>query len=212
MGELELMPIIALENVMKHVEKESLIYGDFLKFYKINLGMLPVEKETELYKVGGLYHRIENIHSGLLDGYITLLMLRKGFIHEAITEEESEHEYEKAIKDLIDYMVNERDSDGMICVEDYVNVQNPNEKIRIQIVHAAIMPDVGVPIPSGRNIIEKMSNDFKNFLIVDPLLFRCGKEEINSLKEKLQEKTGENIVYHPDEFSEENLVLFFVVG
>lgn len=39
-----------------------------------------------------------------------------------------------------------------------------------------------------------------DFIIIDPLLFKACKEEINTLKQEVEEKIGKDIVCHPCEF------------
>jgi HEPN domain-containing protein len=68
---------------------------------------------------------------------------------------------------------------------------------------------------SADNLIEKLNKDenekimeiesssverISDFTIIDPLLFRACKEEINSLKQEIEDKIGKNILYHPSEF------------
>ena len=209
---------------MEILEEELPIYGDFLKFYKIDLDLLPISKGTPLFKVGSLYSRLEDMHRGMLAAYIMLALLKSGsgyvdldpevFEDGNRVGEERNFEYEREslenyirdnIKGGIDYLI----IDSGI----FVNSKNPKEAMNVISICALDPWFSQVHNYTADDLIKKLNKNkepilkdcpsiehITDVIIIDPLLFKTCKEEINSIKQEIEDKIGKDIVKHPSEF------------
>jgi hypothetical protein len=83
---------ISFDELMEILEEELPVYGDFLKFYKIELDLLPVSKGTPLFRVGSLYCKLKDMHCGILHAYVMLAMLKSGFVDLSVVGEQKKRE------------------------------------------------------------------------------------------------------------------------
>jgi hypothetical protein len=213
------------KQLLEILEEELPVYGNFLRFYKIELGLLPISKGTPLFRVGSLYSRLKGLHCGMLHAYVMQAMFKSGFMNLYVVEE-AKDEYvpdeAEALEwgrdymehTISDYMFGFFDKEHLeLCV----NTENPKEAINVLSVCADFPPRK----LEADNLIEKLEEEkldqinsdtgvdylasssvecIADFIIIDPLLFRTRKEEVNSLKQEIADKMGKDIVYHPSEF------------
>lgn len=209
---------IPVDKFLEISEKGLPIYGDFLKFYKMELDLLPLNIGTPLLRVGHFYEQLENMRRGMLYAHIELAMLKKGFVPF------SDLEAGLSVRDLLErYMpedislliFGEEALSSEIFLSDYINTENLKEGIRVLILcgnlNASFKEDK-ISISSycsssgADDLIEKLNKSLPSieylskFIIIDPLLFNAVREEVKSLKQEIEEKIGRDIVYHPSDF------------
>lgn len=209
---------IPVDKFLEISEKGLPIYGDFPKFYKMELDLLPLNIGTPLLRVGHFYEKLENMRRGMLYAYIELAMLKKGFVSF------SELEAGLSVRDLLEIYTPE---DINLCIRgdgvpsseifrsDYINAENLEEGIRILTLcgklDASFVEDkiiISSYCSSGGaddliDVLNKKLPPIKHlskFIIIDPLLFSAIKDEVTTLKQEIEEKIGMDIVYHPSDF------------
>ena len=225
----ELPKELSDKQLLEILEEELPVYGNFPRFYKIELGLLPISKGTPLFRVGSLYSRLKEMHCGMLHAYVMQAMLKRGFVNLYVVEE-AKDEYEKdeaeALENAREYM-EEAEYFDKEHLELCVNTENPKEAINV----LSVCGDFPPHFPSRKSTTDKSIADYlieelkgeqfqqqiisntgvdylalssvehiSDFIIIDPLLFRTRKEEVKSLKQEIEDKVGKNIVYHPSEF------------
>lgn len=213
---------ISIDERVAILEEELPIYGDFLKFYKIDLGLLHISKGTPLFRVGSLYSRLREMHRGMLAAYIMLALLKDGYVDldpEVFEDgnrvgEERNFGYEREslenyIKDNIKGGIDHPIMDSGI----FVNSNNPKEAMNVisicdldpwfSQVHDYTVDDLIKKLNKNKEPILKDCPSIEHItdvIIIDPLLFKKHKEEINSIKQEIEDKIGKDIVKHPSEF------------
>ena len=148
------------------------VYGDFLKYFKIELGLLPITRGTPLLIVGSLYSRLKEMHSGMLFAFIMLALLKNGFVHFYTTEyvreggkseEEALESGRKAMGDFIRGSIR----GGIDYVADtdiFVNSENPKEAINVtavcaEISHSEKTQDAWLYDGSADDLIKKLNKE-----------------------------------------------------
>jgi len=209
---------IPVDKFLEISEKELPVYGDFLKFYKMELDLLPLNIGTPLLRVGHFYEKLENMRRGMLYAHIELAMLKKGFVSF------SELEAGLSVRDLLEmympedinfYIRGEEVPSSKILLSDYINTENLKEGIRVLILCGnldASFEGDKISISSycsssgADDLIEKLNKSLPSIehlskiIIIDPLLFYAVREEVEVLKQEIEEKIGRDVVYHPSDF------------
>ena len=212
---------LQLDELLETFREDLPVYGEFLRYFAIKLGDLPYEFSTTLFKVGPFYNELKNIVRGMFGAYIRLVLLKSGYLPCWMLPDQEENiqkYYQEAAKSYENYYINslltgDAAPEG-VDLDDYVNVQNPKECVRIfelsefpttlggKIITRETFSDdeidgliktINERVSYGR--CEKLSV----FIVVDPLLYRLAKEAVKDLKEKIKTKTGHNIVYSASE-------------
>lgn len=219
---------ISFDELMEILDEELPVYGDFLKFFKIELGLLPISKGTPLFRVGSLYSKLKDMHCGMLYAYAMLAMLKSGFVDLPVVElaKEDGKDEPEAFEWGRDYMREMGIEETIYCpfheglLGVFINTENPKEAIHVlgicmNFSEVSSNDEIIIMWPSTDDLIEKLNKDvdkksleldlssvesISDFIIIDPLLFRACKEEINSLKQEIEDKIGKDIVKHPSEF------------
>jgi len=237
---------ISFGELMEILEGELRVYGDFLKYFKIDLDLLPITRGTPLLKVGSLYSRLKEMHSGMLPAYVMLALVKKGFVHywhaendwaSGMSEEEALEDSRQGMYDTIRDSIKGGSAYPIVHLDIFVNSKNPKEAICVNVVCAEIptyhpttlysisadgalqqeeTQDSYLYRGSGDDLIKEINKEkseipmidfppveldtMADFIIIDPLLFKACKEEINALKQEVKEKIGKDIVCNPNEF------------
>jgi|GEM_PF-3304938 len=216
-----MIKIISLRDFMDALVEQYPVYGDFLKYHAIRIGDLPSNISENLIKVGLLYDRIKFMTRGMLRAYIRLAALKKRFVpySEFLTylevkkdtgEEINLQEFIEQVEDLTTEIVR-----GYYDVsedpnpEDYINLDNPNEGWRIfELVFTPTVfsgEKIWVLEIETKSTLEKLNSDssinrLSKFIVVDPLMYRIRKDEIQKIKKEIIDRTGEDIVLSVYEF------------
>ena len=56
------------------------VYGDFLRYFTIRLGDLPLEMCTSLLRVGDFYEVLRTIADNMFEAYVRFAFLRAGYV------------------------------------------------------------------------------------------------------------------------------------
>ena len=209
---------ISVDKFLEISEKELPIYGNFLKFYKTELDLLPLNIGTPLLRVGHFYEKLEKMRRGMLYAHIELAMLKKGFVSF------SDLEAGLSVPDLLEryipedinfYICGEEELSSEILPSDYINTGNLKEGIRVLILCANLDPSfeedkitISTYCSEGGadDLIGILNKELppiehlSKFIIIDPFLFSAIKDEVTALKQEIGEKIGRDIVYHPSDF------------
>ena len=148
---VKILKEITLDDISKIFGKDLPIYGDFLRYFTINLGELPYEYSTPLLVIGEFYKKLKDILEGMLIAYIELGLLRSGYIDVDILEiyiEEQDWienfddikdiEYRDIEKFVIELINDVLTGEGVPQIEDnvfdFINLGNLNECLRLLIL------------------------------------------------------------------------------
>ncbi|MEM3365384.1 MAG: hypothetical protein QXM93_03070 [Candidatus Methanomethyliaceae archaeon] len=181
------------------------VYGDLLNLYNLKL-------ETTVAKAGALYNEIANIERRLLTVYISYILAHKGYYVKTPTGEDfAEIEGKKlyttrfADKDWIENfdLFEPRELDlGFTWVEDYENERG--EKIRIVFVTLLLKEiniETGKELDEVQVLIKEFDKNSTNFVIVHPALPRRNKRIFLEAKEKMRERTCQDLLLSTGEFT-----------
>lgn len=190
------------------------VYGDFLRFYTLRIGDMPAHIATWLSKVGNFYNELQKIRNNMIDAYVKFALLKSGYVPVGVVEiaEEFGDNPIEVTKEYIDDLL--KDEDGNSIVDDYINIENPKECIRVLLLSyplniwndEALLFAQDVEVERDE-LIEKLTEPINKYnfesisylIIVDPLSYRLSKVFIRELRQRIEEKMGNDIVLSTDE-------------
>lgn len=212
----ERLNVVKISELLDYLRQDYPVYGDFLKYYTIKIGDLPSEISANLFTVGLFYTMFRNITRGMLKAYIRLALLKSGFVPlldlEAILEANQNPNPTEIINESRDLTIeilggyyDEFEEDNP---EDYVNVYNPNEGMRIyELTFSPIFMERSIVLLLGdkQTILKDLEKESKiprlsKFIIVDPLVYSLLEKEVKSLKKEINKELGRDVVLNVYEF------------
>jgi hypothetical protein len=182
------------ETLSIALRKDFSMYGDLLEFLTIKPYDLPSEFSASIISVAGLFDGLMKLYGNLLESYLGLAMLKKGYIEQfqldaEFTPEEMESFY-------LDNSQNEFSEPSGILY-----FRGEREEIVIHILYEKPMfwngGNLGFSIESTvEAFIEeqqkypsyKESKQTIDYVIPDPFLFRLFKDELIKSKSHLEER------------------------
>ena len=186
---------VSLEQLDESLGKEFDVYGDLLKFLTVKPHDLPSKFSASIMTVASLYDTLMKAYGNLLQSYLALALLRKGYIDEFLEEADLSPE------DMKWYYEDAAKTGGGEWAQDslyFSKAENNSEEIDIRVLRDTPMlsPDghlsFSVEAAADRLIqgISRNENQGKdgnsgNYIIPDPFLYRIFKEQIHKVENRI---------------------------
>ncbi|QRF75302.1 hypothetical protein Thermo_00796 [Thermoplasmatales archaeon] len=187
---------VSLEQLDETLRKEFDVYGDLQKFLTVRPHDLPSKFSASIMSVASLYDNLMRIYENLLQSYLALALLRKGYIDESLEESGLSHE------DMVWHYRDAAVTGGGEEVQeslDFSKAYDPTDYVSIHLIRDRPMLDpdghlsFSVEWATDRLIqdISHNTNEGKmqhtaSYIIPDPFLFRLFKEKMYETKKRLK--------------------------
>ncbi len=213
MKEIKYEEIVSIDinNYMDLLKEPFPVYGDFLRYFTIKLGDLPLEMSTSLLRVGDFYEVLRTIANNMFEAYVRFAFLKADYVlledFEFANKAKGDpiHLTEEIIEALLD-----GSREPKFFEEGFYHFINLKSNEDIIVVLFRLQPF----ITSKKAIIFGMSpenraewllymldfkfkiseNNLPCLIIVDPFTYRLAKNYIKIFKQKIEDKLGPNTV------------------
>lgn len=202
--------MVSYEQLVTALRKEFSMYGDLLQFLTIKPYDLPSEFSASIISVASLFDSLMKLYGNLLESYLALALIRKGYVDKYLQEELAPEEMESFYLDNS----NNEHSEPI----GFLRFKGDQEEILIHIIYVKPMfwngSDLGFFLESTLdNFIEEQQKASENelfkktsqYVIPDPFLYRLFRDKLQKAKEKVESELSGWIFCSADEFIDKYL-------